>query len=129
VNDSTVQEIRGQVRGELITPADPSYEAARNVYNGVIDRRLAAADIDVARARRMVDDDVSLLDLRFRTLAFVFRSWEAGSERPYRELPRPLPERVPERIVVPDPWRTLGGASRRGAKATTQCVPTAPWAT
>jgi hypothetical protein len=35
---------------------------------------LAAADVDVARARQMVDDDLSLrrfVDLRFRALAFV----------------------------------------------------------
>lgn len=39
MNETTVQELRGRLRGELITPADPAYEAARKVYNGMIDRR------------------------------------------------------------------------------------------
>jgi hypothetical protein len=41
MNEKTVRELAGKLRGELITPADPSYEAARKVYNGMIDRRPA----------------------------------------------------------------------------------------
>src|SRR5581483_9770440 len=41
MKDTTIQELRGKLRGELITPADPGYETARKVYNGMIDRRPA----------------------------------------------------------------------------------------
>ena len=35
----TIVELRGACRGQVITPGDPDYEAARKVYNGMIDRR------------------------------------------------------------------------------------------
>jgi FAD/FMN-containing dehydrogenase len=35
VNETTVQELRSKLRGELITPADSIYDAARKVYNGM----------------------------------------------------------------------------------------------
>jgi FAD/FMN-containing dehydrogenase len=41
MNETAIQELRGKLRGELITPADPAYEAARKVHNGMIDRRPA----------------------------------------------------------------------------------------
>ena len=41
MNDTKVQELRGKLRGEVITPADTTYEAARKVYNAMIDRRPA----------------------------------------------------------------------------------------
>jgi len=31
MNENTIQELRGKLRGELITPVDPAYEAARQV--------------------------------------------------------------------------------------------------
>jgi len=45
-----MQELRARFRGELITPSDAAYEAARKVYNGMIDRRpaLIARCADVA---------------------------------------------------------------------------------
>ena len=51
MNETTVQELRGKLRGELITPANPAYEAARKVYNGMIDRRPAL----IARCRDAAD--------------------------------------------------------------------------
>ncbi len=51
MNDTTVQDFRGKLRGELITPADPGYDAARKVYNGMIDRRPAL----IARCRDAAD--------------------------------------------------------------------------
>ena len=39
MNESTVQELRAKLRGELITPTDLTYETARKVYNAMIDRR------------------------------------------------------------------------------------------
>jgi hypothetical protein len=38
---STVDALRTQFRGALIQPGDPSYEDARKVYNGMIDKRPA----------------------------------------------------------------------------------------
>jgi len=37
-----IDALRGQVRGEVITPEDGDYEEARKVYNGMIDKRPAA---------------------------------------------------------------------------------------
>jgi len=46
----TITQFKGQLRGELIEPADPRYEEARKVYNGMISRkpRLIAKCADVA---------------------------------------------------------------------------------
>jgi FAD/FMN-containing dehydrogenase len=51
MNETTTQELRAKLRGELITPADPTYEAARKVYNAMIDRRPAL----IARCRDTAD--------------------------------------------------------------------------
>jgi FAD/FMN-containing dehydrogenase len=39
LNETTIATFRASLRGGLIEPGDPSYDAARNVYNGMIDRR------------------------------------------------------------------------------------------
>ena len=46
----TMQELRGAVRGPVITRDDPGYDAARKVYNGMIDRHPNAivGAVDVA---------------------------------------------------------------------------------
>jgi FAD/FMN-containing dehydrogenase len=46
----SVQDLRSQFRGELIQPADAAYDAARKVYNAMIDKRprLIARCVDVA---------------------------------------------------------------------------------
>ena len=45
----TLEQLRGACRGQIVTPDDPDYEAARKVHNGMIDRRPAvivrAADV------------------------------------------------------------------------------------
>jgi FAD/FMN-containing dehydrogenase len=51
MNDTAIQELKGKLRGDLITPADPTYEAARKVYNAMIDRRPAL----IARCRDAAD--------------------------------------------------------------------------
>jgi FAD/FMN-containing dehydrogenase len=46
----SVDQLRSSFRGELIQPTDASYESARKVYNGMIDKRprLIAKCVDVA---------------------------------------------------------------------------------
>jgi FAD/FMN-containing dehydrogenase len=39
VNEETIKQFRATFRGELIQPTDNSYDNARKVYNGMIDRR------------------------------------------------------------------------------------------
>ncbi|HXY38311.1 MAG TPA: FAD-binding oxidoreductase [Vicinamibacteria bacterium] len=50
MKDTEIQDLRARFRGELIAPADPAYDGARKVYNGMIDRRpaLIARCADVA---------------------------------------------------------------------------------
>src|SRR5712692_4859924 len=45
-----VDQFRARLRGEIIQPADPAYDSARRVYNGMIDKRpaLIAKCADVA---------------------------------------------------------------------------------
>lgn len=49
-NEGAIAAFRASLRGELIEPSDPSYDAARRVYNTMIDRRprLIARSADVA---------------------------------------------------------------------------------
>jgi len=39
LNSTAIDQVRSSLRGELIEPKDDGYEAARKVYNGMIDRR------------------------------------------------------------------------------------------
>src|SRR6202142_970476 len=57
LNEATIAAFRGSLRGGLIEPSDPSYEAARKVYNGMIDRRprLIARCADVADVMTAVE--------------------------------------------------------------------------
>lgn len=50
MKETEIQELRAKFRGELIAPSDAAYEAARKVYNAMIDRRpaLVARCADVA---------------------------------------------------------------------------------
>ena len=46
----TIDQLKTNLRGELIQPSDAAYDAARKVHNGMIDRRpaLIARCVDVA---------------------------------------------------------------------------------
>jgi len=50
LSDTAVQGFRAQLRGRLIGPNDQDYDTARQVYNGMIDKRpaLIARCVDVA---------------------------------------------------------------------------------
>ncbi len=50
LNEATITSFRANLRGVLIEPGDPTYDAARRVYNAMIDRRprLIARCADVA---------------------------------------------------------------------------------
>ena len=50
LSETTIAAFKASLRGELIGPGDPSYDAARKVYNAMIDRRprLIARCADVA---------------------------------------------------------------------------------
>jgi len=39
INQAAIDAFRAGLRGELIDPQSPDYNAARKVYNGMIDRR------------------------------------------------------------------------------------------
>jgi FAD/FMN-containing dehydrogenase len=41
LGNATIEELREGVRGTVVTPADPEYDAARATWNGMIDRRPA----------------------------------------------------------------------------------------
>jgi FAD/FMN-containing dehydrogenase len=69
MNESDVQELRARFRGELITPVDAAYDAARRVYNGMIDKRPGligrCADVaDVVAAVNFAREKGQLLAIR-----------------------------------------------------------------
>src|SRR4051794_7850532 len=49
-DEAAVQEFKARLRGQVIGPSDPDYDAARALYNGMIDKRprLIARCVDVA---------------------------------------------------------------------------------
>ena len=62
----TIDELREQVRGEVITPGDEGYEDARKIYNAMIDRRpsvvvrpLNAGDV-IAAVNHARENDLDL---------------------------------------------------------------------
>lgn len=66
---AAVQDLATRVRGELIQPGDANYEAARKVYNGMIDRHPAlivrAVDVaDVVSAVNFARDNKLVLAVR-----------------------------------------------------------------
>ena len=69
MNATEVQELRARFRGELIGKSDPSYDQARKVYNGMIDKKPAlivrCADVaDVMAAVKLAGEKKLLLAIR-----------------------------------------------------------------
>jgi FAD/FMN-containing dehydrogenase len=69
MSNPTIDSLRGEIRGELITKDVPGYEDARRVYNGMIDKRplvivRAVDDADVMAAVRFARDNDKLLSMR-----------------------------------------------------------------
>ena len=52
-----IDQLRSRVRGAIVEPGDPAYDVARNVYNGMIDKRpaLIVRCVDVADVIAAVD--------------------------------------------------------------------------
>ena len=57
LNEDSITELKGSLRGRLIQPADADYDEARKVYNGMIHKkpRLIARCADVADVIRSVN--------------------------------------------------------------------------
>ena len=128
-------ELRSQVRGEVIAPDDDGYEQARTVYNAMIDRRPAmivrAANVgDVIAAVNFARENG--LDLAVRGGGHSvpgFGTCDGGvvidlsRMRGVRVDPaaRPLAPRAGRRGATSTPrrirsaWRRPGGSSRRPA--------------
>ena len=69
LNEATIADFRISLHGALIEPGDPNYDAARKVYNAMIDRRprliASCADVaDVIAAVKFGRDQKLLLSIR-----------------------------------------------------------------
>ena len=102
-NQQQIAELKGNLRGALIDPADGRYDEARKVYNGTIDRkpRLIAQCADVA-------DVMAAVTVRARQRRARFGS----RRRPQRRRTRHLRRRPGDR-PVPD-QHTSTSTRRRG---------------
>jgi len=69
MNGTALDGLREQLRGQLITPADPDYDAARAVYNGMIDRRPAG----VIRVAQVADVIAAVNFARDHSIALAIR--------------------------------------------------------
>jgi FAD/FMN-containing dehydrogenase len=69
-DDAAIETFRSQLRGELIDPGSPSYNGARVVWNGLIDRRPAL----IARCRNSGDVAASINFARDHGLVVAVRS-------------------------------------------------------
>lgn len=68
-DEATIQDFRAGLRGQVILPGDASYDEARTVWNGMIDRRPAliarcTGVADISRAIRFARDQHLLLAVR-----------------------------------------------------------------
>src|SRR6516225_861886 len=70
LDSAAVETLRAELRGDLLDPASPAYDAARVVWNGLIDRRPAL----IARCRNSADVAASVRFARDHGLAVAIRS-------------------------------------------------------
>ena len=90
-HDLDTSELRASLRGELIRPGDASYDEARKVYNGMIDRRPAL----IARCADVADVIAAVNFARDSKLLVV-----DSRRRPQRRRPRRLRRRPGHRPVA-----------------------------
>ena len=65
-----IEGLRGQLRGEILDPSHPSYDATRVVWNGMIDRKPAV----IARCRNAGDVAAAVCFARDHNLPLAIRS-------------------------------------------------------
>ena len=103
---AAVDELRGSVGEQLVSPDDPGYDQARRVWNGMIDRRPAL----IVRCRGVADVVASV---RFARTTFA----AGGSRRrSQRGRLRDLRRRCGHRPVA-DAWRSCGRRARKARAA------------
>ena len=78
LSESTIASLKSNMRGDLIEPRDASYDVARKVYNGMIDRRprliARCGDVaDVIAAVNFVRENKLLLP--FAAAATTLAAW------------------------------------------------------
>ena len=76
ITTAQIEAFRAQLRGEVLDPSSPSYDATRVVWNGMIDRRPAL----IARCRNAADVAASINFARTHGLAIAssFRRAQCG---------------------------------------------------
>jgi FAD/FMN-containing dehydrogenase len=70
VPETSIDELRRKLTGQLVTPDDAQYDEARKVWNGDIDRRPAA----IAKCRNVADIQAALVFARKEGLPVAVRS-------------------------------------------------------
>lgn len=70
ISQSAIEALRGTLRGVLLEPSHPDYDATRVVWNGMIDRRPAL----IARCRNAADVAAAIAFSRHHDLAVAVRS-------------------------------------------------------
>jgi FAD/FMN-containing dehydrogenase len=69
MNETALDGLREQLRGQLVTPSDPDYDSARSVYNGMIDKHPAG----VVRVAQVADVIASVNFARDNSLPLAIR--------------------------------------------------------
>jgi FAD/FMN-containing dehydrogenase len=69
VSETTVQQFRGRMRGEVLVPGDPGFDHARTIWNAMIDRRPAV----IARCMGVADVQQSVRFGREQNLTVAVR--------------------------------------------------------
>jgi FAD/FMN-containing dehydrogenase len=70
IDDDALSALRGEMRGEVLTPADPAYDATRVIWNGMIERRPAI----IARCRNAADVAAAVRFSRAHDLTISIRA-------------------------------------------------------